>query len=132
MIALPVKSNTPQSAIAPLFGKAKWFALVDAKGSVTFWRNEEQSGRHVVDAFKSMGVKRVVFQDMGANPFMKLFQAGIACFHAGKGRVTLETALSDLERNALVAITADNMGAYVEQGHRHHGGSHQEGHAHHH
>ena len=32
MIAVPIKLNKQDSAVAPLFGKAKWFAFVSEEG----------------------------------------------------------------------------------------------------
>ena len=125
MIALPVKTNSPESAIAPLFGKAKWFALVDETGEITFWHNELQSGREVVNHFKTIGVDRVIFQDMGGNPYLLLSNAGIACYHSGHGRVLLKEALEFLNKEALILVTPANMAEYVERPHRHSKEEHQ-------
>lgn len=37
-IAIPVKMNKENTALAPLFGKAKWFAIVE-DGKVTIEQN---------------------------------------------------------------------------------------------
>ncbi len=126
MIAIPVKTNTPETAIAPLFGKAKWFALVDQGGEITFWLNELKSGREVVNHFKTIGVDRVVFQDIGGNPYLMLNQAGIECYHSGHGRVLLAEALNYLRDKALIRVTPENMAEFVEQPHRHNKQEHKE------
>lgn len=85
MTAIPVKTDKTESAIAPLFGKAKWFAIIEENGDVIFWKNELKSGREVVNRFIEIGVTNVIFQDMGGNPFLKLEQAGITCYHSVRG-----------------------------------------------
>lgn len=133
MTAIPVKSNTKESAMAPLFGKAKWFAMVADNGEVTFWHNEAKSGRAVVDQFSAMGVKRVIFQDMGGNPFMMLQRAAIACYHAGVGRILFTDALDQYKKGGLTTVTSENMGEFIEKGHKHaKAGAHQHGHDHQH
>jgi predicted Fe-Mo cluster-binding NifX family protein len=129
MIAIPLKTGTSESAIAPLFGKAKWFALIDEAGAVTFWQNSLQSGREVVEHFKTLGVTRVVFQDMGGNPYLMLTSAGIECYHAGHGRILLAEALDFMKKGSLIRVTPENMSEYVERPHRHRKEEHQ--HLHH-
>jgi predicted Fe-Mo cluster-binding NifX family protein len=124
MIAIPVKTNKPESAVAPLFGKAKWFALIDQKGQTTFWKNELKSGREVVDFFTKKGITTVIFQDMGGNPFLKLEQAGITCYHSGEGRILLQDLHDRLLQGELNQVTTQNMASYVEQSQRHSSGEH--------
>ena len=47
-IAIPVKMNKENSAIAPLFGKAKWFAIVE-DGKMTIEPNHCDGGQAVID-----------------------------------------------------------------------------------
>ncbi len=126
MIAIPVKTNTLESAIAPLFGKAKWFALINETGEITFWNNVFQSGREVVKYFKASKVDRVVFQDIGGNPYLLLHNAGIACYHSGHGRILLKEALKYLQEGSLIHVTPENMAEYVEKPHRHNKEEHAE------
>ena len=110
MIAIPVKTDKPDTAVAPLFGKAKWFALVDDEGIVTFWRNELGSGRAVVDHFGAQGV---------------------TCYHSGAGRIVLNDLLDALRAGTLQRVTTANMDDFVEQGRQH--AQHDHGaHGHHH
>lgn len=126
MIAIPVKTNTIQSAISPLFGKAKWFALINKAGEITFWENIFQSGREVVNYLQASKVDRVVFQDIGANPYLLLHNAGIVCYHSGHGRIVLNEALQYLENGSLIRVTSENMAEYVERPHRHNKEEHAE------
>jgi len=76
MIALPIKKNDPDAALAPLFGKAKYFALSQDE-AITLWKNSDQSGTAVVEHLLDAGIDTVLFVKMGANPFLMLRQAGI-------------------------------------------------------
>ncbi len=135
MIAIPVKTNKMDTAVAPLFGKAKWFAIVDEKANIQFWHNEVQNGRHVVESFASMNIENVIFQDMGGNPYMQLSAAKIACYYAGEGRITLTSVLEAFQAEELIRVSTENMMTYVEKGHKHsknEGHHHHEEHHHHH
>jgi predicted Fe-Mo cluster-binding NifX family protein len=134
MTAIAVKTDKETSAVAPLFGKAKWFALVDDANGISFWHNELKSGREVVNHFKKVGVERVVFQEMGGNPYMLLNRAGIRCYYSGEGRVLLEDVLTRLQNRELEEVTQQNMAQYVEKSQRHSGGEEHEHHdqEHHH
>lgn len=132
MIAIPVKTNSVESAVAPLFGKAKWFAIVNGNGEIRFWKNELQSGRSVIEYFNSTGIKKIVFQEMGGNPFMLLIRAGMTCYHSGGERIVLKDALEHLSNNVLKHVTPENMYEYVEQSQKHSRGGHGNGHHHEH
>lgn len=132
MTAIPVKTDSDQSAVAPLFGKAKWFALISDEGSVTFWRNDTGGGRDVVTHLQRAGVTRVLFTQMGANPYMLLQRSGIKVYHAGEGRILFQEALAKLAQDALTEVTPLNMGEYLEKGHKHSGGEHHHDHGHEH
>jgi len=133
MLAIPVKTPNETSAIAPLFGQAKWFAIITGDGRVDFWHNEARNGRAVIDHFMSAGVDSVVFQDMGATPFDLLERSGIACYHSGIGRITLDDAIAYLKRDALIRVTRANKAEYIERGHAHSnkGHRHEPHHRHH-
>lgn len=133
MIAIPVKTDKTDSAVAPLFGKAKWFALIEETGDVIFWKNDLKSGREVVSRFTEIGVTKVIFQDMGGNPFMLLDRAGIACYHAGEGRTLFKDALAAMKADELVRVNTENMPEYVEKSQKHSSGEHHHHeHEHHH
>lgn len=132
MIAIPVKTDKTESAIAPLFGKAKWFVIIEENGEVIFWKNELKSGREVVNRFIEIGVNNVIFQDMGGNPFMLLDRAGIACHYSGEGRVLFKDAVTALGEAKLTRVTTANMFDYVEKSQKHSSGEHRHDHDHHH
>ncbi|MGD9970952.1 MAG: NifB/NifX family molybdenum-iron cluster-binding protein [Sulfuricurvum sp.] len=126
MLAIPVKTNTVDSAIAPLFGKAKWFVIIDEKGEFKFWQNDLKSGRELAKYFHSIGVKNIIIQDIGGNPYLQLTQNGIECFHAGHGRILFKEAFCFFNDRVLTKITPTNMAEYVERPHRYRKAEHQE------
>jgi predicted Fe-Mo cluster-binding NifX family protein len=135
MIAIPVKTDKENPAVTTLFGKAKWFAIVDGE-NITIEKNETQSGRAVVENFAARGIKKIIFQHMGGNPFMLLQKAKIECFHSGDERTLLLDVLEKLKNNQLQKVDGVNMALFIEQGNMHNGGGHgdhhHDGDSHHH
>jgi len=119
MIAISVKSNKIESAVSPLFGKAKWFALVDENHTITFWKNESGSGRVVADYFIAQGVTQVVVQHIGENPFKMLEQKGIRSYYAGKERILLKDAIASLKAGELEQVTDQNIAQFANHSHSH-------------
>jgi len=134
MIAIPVKIDKENPAVTTLFGKAKWFAIVDGD-TITIEKNEIQSGRAVVEYLVSKGVDKLIFNHMGGNPFMLLQKAKVECFHSGDERILLNDVLDKLKNDSLIKVDGTNMSDFVEQGNMHNGGGHKEhnhDHEHHH
>jgi predicted Fe-Mo cluster-binding NifX family protein len=135
MTAIPVKKDTMETAVAPLFGKAKWIALVDAKNNTAFKKNETNSGREVVTWLQELGVKNVIFQHMGGNPFMLLQQTQIECYHSGSKSIALQDVLESFRNKELKKVDPSNMAEFVEQAPKHrnaqkHGHPHEHHHRH--
>lgn len=131
MTAIPIKSNKLDSAVTTLFGKAKWFALVNNNGEINIIKNESESGRHVVEQLVQMGVKNLIFNQMGGNPFMLLQRNGIKCFHSGNERITIPQVMEKLNQNQLTQVDGTNMAQFVEQGNMHNKGRKHDHHDHH-
>jgi len=125
-IAIPVKSNRENPPLAPLFGKAKWFAIVE-DGRVTIEKNPAQGGRAVVEWFVALGVDAVIFQEMGATPYEMIKEAeSIDLFHAGYDRVLLDDVLEKFNKDELPEIDDTNISAII----KHHEGRHAHGEKH--
>ena len=121
-IAIPVKSNRENSPLAPLFGKAKWFAIIE-DDKVTIEKNPAQGGRAVVEWFVSQRVDAVIFQEMGVTPYQMIKEAGsIDLFHAGYERVLLDNVLEKFGKDELVEIDDTNIAEIIKH--------HEERHAH--
>ena len=71
-IAIPVKMNNQNSAIAPLFGKAKWFALIE-NGQITIEANKEEGGSAVIEWLHQINVDTIIMQDVDFTTFFHPF-----------------------------------------------------------
>ena len=123
MIAIPVKTDKENPAVTTLFGKAKWFAIVDGD-KITIEKNDIQSGRAVVENLVSKGVDKLIFNHMSGNPFMLLQKARVECFHSGDERILLDQAVEKLQNDNLTKVNGVNMSEFIEQGNIHNGGGH--------
>jgi len=109
-IAIPVKMNKKNTALAPLFGKAKWIAFIE-DGAINIVSNATHGGRAVVEWFAREGVDIVIFQEMGVTPYETIKSIGnITLFHAGHERVLLDEILEKFNANQLTLIDDTNIG----------------------
>ena len=119
-IALPIKMNRENSPLAPLFGKAKWFAIVE-NGEVMIMANENSGGRAVIEWLANMGVNTIVMQEMGKSPYLKIKSYGnIKIYHAGFERTLLNETLEKLDKNRLILVNYDTMDAIIKHHEKHH------------
>ena len=108
MIAIPLKLNKENSAVAPLFGKAKWFAFVE-NGNITIEKNEAQGGSGVVKWLLGKGVKTLIMQKMSQPPYQMIKEEGsISIFYVGSDRIELPEALERFEADELVILDDTN------------------------
>ena len=128
MIAMPIKTENQNGILAPLFGKAKWFALIDESGSIRVEANSAEGGIKVARWFESLGVKTLITSHLGEKPFHALTKSGVKIYFAGSERISVEEALTAFQAGTLPEVNVSN---YMEllgeeaQGHKH------EGHCHH-
>lgn len=108
MIAIPLKLNKENSAVAPLFGKAKWFAFVE-NGNITIEKNEAQGGSGVVKWLLGKGIKTLMMQKMSQPPYQMIKEEGsITIFYVGSDRIELPEALKKYEADELVILDDTN------------------------
>ena len=108
-IAIPVKMNKENSAVAPLFGKAKWFAIVE-NGQVNTVANPASGGMAVVEWLAESNVDTIILQEMGQNPYKKVQSyANIKLYHSGFERILLNDVLEKFEANALTFLDEEAM-----------------------
>lgn len=120
MIAIPLKTNKENAALAPLFGKAKWFAFVE-NGNIDIEANEEQGGSGVVKWLLGKGVKTLIMQKMSQPPYQMIKEEGsITIFYAGSDRIELPEALKKYEADALVILDDTNAPDIVKSHDRQH------------
>ena len=121
-IAIPVKMNKLDSAVAPLFGKAKWFAIVE-EGKIAIVQNPAQGGRAVIEWLNSLHIDTIIMQEMGAGPYEVIQQLGtMKLYHAGFERITLDRLLQDFQENKLALLDEVKMSEIIakhENAHTH-------------
>jgi len=125
-IAMPVKTNKENPALAPLFGKAKWFAFVE-DGKIEIKENPYKSGSDVVKWLISQNIDSLIFMEMGHTPYEILKQTNIKLYHAGFDRILLLDAIDKFNKNELKELTNDVIADII----KHHEGKHGH-HGHHH
>ena len=131
-IAIPIKVNRGDPPVAPLFGKAKWFAIVE-NGQITIEANPANGGREVVHWLASLDVDTLVIQEMGRNPFKTLMQyETIRLFHSGFERTLLSDVLKKLEKNELTELNNKESIESIIQHHEKRHMAHEHGHIDHH
>ncbi len=108
-IAIPVKMNKKNAPVAPLFGKAKWFAIVE-DGQINIVANPAKGGQAVVEWLAQIKVETILLQEMGKSPYVKVQSYGnITLYHTGFDRILLEDVLKKFENNDLVLLDENQM-----------------------
>lgn len=120
MIAIPLKTNKENSAVAPLFGKAKWFAFVEG-GKIGIEKNELQGGASVVAWLLQKGVNTLIIQKMSNPPYQMIKEDGqIGIFYAGDKRIELNEVLKKHEENELEELNDTNANGIIKDHERQH------------
>ncbi len=113
-IAIPVKTNKENPAVAPLFGKAKWFALVE-NGEVSILPNSAEGGRGVVEWLFQLGIKSLIIQNMSNSPYQMLKEDGeITLFYAGDKRIELDEVIKKYESDNLTIVDDTNADEIIK------------------
>ncbi|DAB40871.1 MAG TPA: hypothetical protein CFH81_00780 [Sulfurovum sp. UBA12169] len=113
-IAIPVKTNKENPAVAPLFGKAKWFAFIQ-DGEISIKQNSAEGGQAVVQWLTDEGADTLIIQQMGMMPYKLLkTQEGIKIYHSGFERITLEEVLKNFEENSLTLLDEAQMADIIK------------------
>ena len=130
--AIPVKMNKESTALAPLFGKAKWFAIVE-DGKVTIEQNMAEGGRAVVEWLANSDVDTIILQEMGMSPYKKVQSYGnIKLYDAGFERILLDDVLQKFEAGDLAELDDEGMAKVIAHHEVRHPAHDDHGHDHHH
>ncbi len=128
-LAIPVKMNKEDSAVAPLFGKAKWFAIVK-DGEIDIVPNNQSGGQAVIDwLFEDMKVDALLIQEMGINPYKKVKELGLMLYHTGFERILLNEVLEKFKNSELEILDDTNMDKIIKHHEKRHP-AHEHGHHH--
>jgi len=126
-LAIPVKMNKLNSPVAPLFGKAKWFAIVKGGELFSIIPNNQSSGVGVVELFHEMKIDALLTQELGATPYEKIKEQGtISIYHTGFKRILLNDLLKKFEDGELELLDDTNINKII----KHHKKKHLHTHAH--
>ncbi len=121
MLAVAVKTDKPNTAVSPLFGKAKYFAFYDGQG-VSIEKNENQGGVSVVNWLASRGVDTLIIKEMGSSPYAEVQKRGIKLLYAGDERIEINDAITKYETGLLEALSPEKIQQIIakhEKGHSH-------------
>ena len=118
-LAIPIKMNKENSAIAPLFGKAKWFAIVD-NGELSIIPNKQSGGQAVIELFDEMKIDALLIQEMGVSPYAKAKELGVMLYHTGFERILLSDVLEKFENNDLEILDDTNMSKIIQHHEKRH------------
>ncbi|WP_297524757.1 NifB/NifX family molybdenum-iron cluster-binding protein [Sulfurovum sp.] len=115
MIAVPIKLNKENSAVAPLFGKAKWFAFISEDGEIIIEKNEASQGSAVVKWLLEKGVDVLLMQKMSEPPYEMIQREGsITVFYVGSDRIELAEAVKKYEDESLVIVDDSNANEIIK------------------
>jgi len=102
-VAVPVKTKRDNPAVAPLFGKAKYFAIV-TNNNITIEKNPFQNGTDVVLWLNSLGVESLLIQEIGYKPYQLIQELGMRLYYVGEKRIELNEVIQKLNSGELQAL----------------------------
>jgi predicted Fe-Mo cluster-binding NifX family protein len=93
IFGIPVKTNGEDPAISPVFGKVKFFAIVN-DDEVKIVENIEKGGMNAIRLLLENGVTTILMSHMGGRPLQIALQNGMDVRFVGKDRITVSEAVS--------------------------------------
>lgn len=118
-LAIPVKMNKENSAVAPLFGKAKWFAIVK-DGKIDIVPNNQSGGKAVIEWLWNMKVDAILIQEMGVTPYEKAKELGLMLYHTGFERILLNDVLEKFKNSELEILDDTNIDKIIKHHEKRH------------
>jgi len=118
-LAIPIKMNKEDSAIAPLFGKAKWFAIVN-DDKIDIFPNNQSGGQAVIEWLSEMKIDALLIQEMGVSPYAKVKELGLMLYHTGFERILLSEVLNKFKNNDLEILDDTNMDKIIKHHEKRH------------
>ena len=118
-LAIPVKMNKEDSAVAPLFGKAKWFAILK-DGKIDIVPNNQSGGQAVIEWLSKMNVNTLLIQEMGVSPYTKAKELGLMLYHTGFERILLSEVLEKLKNGELEILDDTNIDKIIKHHEKRH------------
>ncbi|AXH14518.1 dinitrogenase [Malaciobacter mytili] len=126
MYAFPVKTSKENSAIAPSFCKAKYFAFYDGT-NLSIKKNESSCGRSVMKWLLENNVKKLIIKDIGRNPYNLAKQNNFEFFYAGDERIETFEILEKIKTSKLEKLTQEKLQVILDN---HNDSFHNHSHSH--
>jgi predicted Fe-Mo cluster-binding NifX family protein len=124
-LAIPVKVNRDNPPVAPLFGKAKWFAIVENGKVASIIPNKQLGGQAVIELLYEMKIDVILIQEMGINPYEKIKEYGtMVLYHTGFERILLNDVLEKFNNNELEILDDTNMNEIIKHHEKRHSHNH--------
>lgn len=92
MIAIPIKIKKETCFLSTLFGKAKYFALIN-NNNVEIVKNEQTSGKAVADWLKSKNVNILITSHLREKPFESLLNHNIKTYFTRDKKIDINKIL---------------------------------------
>ena len=119
MLAVAVKTDKPNSAVSPLFGKAKFFAFYDGR-ELKIEKNEQQGGVAVINWLASKGVDTLVIKEMGSSPYSEVKKREIKLLYAGDERIEINDLITKYENGRLEPLSDEKIKSIIAKHERSH------------
>jgi predicted Fe-Mo cluster-binding NifX family protein len=114
MIAIPVKTNKENTAVSTLFGKAKYFALIN-NNKINIVKNELLRGKAIIEWLKNQNVDTLITSHMGEKPFNLLLDLNIKTYFAGDKRIELKDILLKYADGELPILNKQNFKILIKE-----------------
>ena len=119
MLAVAIKTDKVNSAVSPLFGKAKFFAFYDGQ-DVSIEKNEKQGGVAVVNWLAQRGVDTLIIKEMGSSPYAEVQKRGIKLLYAGDERIEINDAVTKYETGLLETLSTEKIQQIISKHEKNH------------
>lgn len=114
MIAIPVKIKKETCSVSTLFGKAKYFALIN-NNIIEIVKNEQTSGKAVAAWLKSKNVNILITSHMREKPFASLLNDNIQVYLAKDKEVEINKILLQYADGELPILDKESFNLYFKK-----------------
>jgi predicted Fe-Mo cluster-binding NifX family protein len=114
MIAIPIKIKKETCSVSTLFGKAKYFALIN-NNIIEIVKNEQTSGKAVAAWLKSKNVNILITSHMREKPFSSLLNDNIQVYLAKDKEVEINKILLQYADGELPILDKESFNLYFKK-----------------
>jgi predicted Fe-Mo cluster-binding NifX family protein len=114
MIAIPIKIKKETCSVSTLFGKAKYFALIN-NNIIEIVKNEQTSGKAVAAWLKSKNVNILITSHMREKPFSSLLNDNIQVYLAKDKEAEINKILLQYADGELPILDKESFNLYFKK-----------------